>query len=154
LHGNVNTEILIADKAKKPDNAYKIDELFSPEEKDVAFLIMEGKMRSEITRSLHLTAAEADSRIHAIREKLNLMGDPDPLIAATITEYRLTRRETDMLRCLLRENSYAEIAAELFISEETIRIHVRSLLRKLKIDNRIDILAWAKLFAKSKNIAL
>ena len=120
----------------------KISDLFTQDEIAVALLMIDGKMRSEITRSLNLSAAEADSRLNSIRNKIRLMGDPDPVIAAAVAEYSLTRRETDMLRCLRRGMSNAEIAAELFLSEDTVKSHVRNLFKKLGISTRKDIKLW------------
>jgi len=38
--------------------------------------------------------------------------------------------------------SNPEIAAECFISEETVKIHVRNLMKKLPVDNRQNVGAW------------
>jgi len=135
----------------KPELSENINELFTPEEIDVAMLLIEGKMRSEITRSLHLSAEEANKRISSIRSKVSNMGDPDPVIAAAIAEYRLTPRETDILRCFRREMTNVEIAAQLFLSEETVKTHVRNLLRKLKIGSRKDIKLWEESLLKNMN---
>ena len=147
--------ILYNDDAEKTEpeaglRSDKKNELFTPEEIDVAMLLIEGKMRSEITRSLHLSAEEANKRIGSIRSKVSNMGDPDPFIAAAIAEYKLTPRETDMLRCLRRKMSNAEVAAELFLAEETVRIHVRNLLKKLNVDARKGIAPWIEAFEKKK----
>ena len=147
LHGKVDEETAASDKKEK---LTKIEELFTPEERDIALLLIEGKMRSEITRSLHLTADEANKRMGAIRTKINQMGDSDPLIAAAIAEYKLTPRETDMLRCFRRGMTNVEIAAELFLSEETIKTHVRTLLNKLNINTRKDLPSWEETFRKRK----
>jgi DNA-binding CsgD family transcriptional regulator len=116
---------------------------------DFARMWCDGKTRSEITRSLHLTAAEADKCMSAIREKILKDGDPDPFIAAAIAKYNLTPRETDMLRCLQRDMTNAEIAAELFLSEETVKTHVRNMLKKLKITNRNGIILLKESFNKT-----
>jgi len=137
-YANVQAEVLTDIK----------NELFTPDEIDVALLLIEGKMRSEITRSLHLSAEEANKRITSIRNKVSNMGDPDPLIAAAITDYKLTSRETDMLRCLRRKMTNAQIANELFLAEPTVRIHIRNLLKKLKIDGRKDIAKWEEEFER------
>ena len=138
---------LSRDSAESGENA----ELLSSREIDIALLLIEGKSRSEITRSLHLSAAEADRRLNSIRGKIGQMSDSDPVIAAAITEYKLTNREIDMLRCLRRSMTNAEIAEELFLSEETVKIHVRNLLKKLKITTRKDINSWEASLVKPVN---
>ena len=53
----------------------------------------------------------------------------------------LSSREREVLRLVLEERSNAEIAAELFVSEATVKYHVRNLLRKTGCRNRLEILA-------------
>ena len=55
----------------------------------------------------------------------------------------LTDREWEVLDLLCREESTEEIAAELVLSVETVRSHVKSLLRKLGVSNRADAVAAA-----------
>jgi DNA-binding CsgD family transcriptional regulator len=47
------------------------------------------------------------------------------------SECWLSRRETEVLRLLATRRTYRDIAAELSVSEETIRSHVKSILHKL-----------------------
>ncbi len=51
-------------------------------------------------------------------------------------EYGLSARELEVLRCLARGSTTAQIAAELFISENTVKTHVRHILEKLEVTNR------------------
>jgi len=111
-------------------------------EMNVALLLIEGETRRDISRKLHLSAPEVSQSISAIREKVIHTSDPDPDIAAAIIKFKLTRRETDVLRCLRRSMTNPEIAAELFLSEETVKSHVRSLMKKLPIKNRGEIATW------------
>lgn len=46
-----------------------------------------------------------------------------------------------MFRLVLDERTNSEIAAELFVSEATVKYHVRNLLRKTGCRNRLEILA-------------
>jgi DNA-binding NarL/FixJ family response regulator len=50
----------------------------------------------------------------------------------------LTRRELDVLRLLARGGTNRRIAAELVISEATVKSHVVSVLRKLRVANRAE----------------
>ncbi len=50
----------------------------------------------------------------------------------------LTRRERDILEQLSKGLMYKEIAAELFISPETVRKHVYHIYEKLHVTNRIE----------------
>lgn len=49
----------------------------------------------------------------------------------------LTERELDVLQCVARGQSNREIAHILHISEETVKVHIRHLLRKLKVHSRV-----------------
>jgi DNA-binding NarL/FixJ family response regulator len=49
---------------------------------------------------------------------------------------QLTERELDVLRLLAKGNSNREIAAELSIAENTVRIHVARVLQKLAVEDR------------------
>ncbi len=61
---------------------------------------------------------------------------------------RLTGRELDVLRLMATGRSNREIAAELFISENTVKNHVRNILEKLHMHSRME----AVMFAVKENI--
>jgi len=49
----------------------------------------------------------------------------------------LTEREMDVLQQIATGLSNKQIAAKLFISEETVKVHIRNLLRKLNVHSRV-----------------
>ena len=78
---------------------------------------------------------------------------PGTLVARLVEEFRergrrrflalpgrrgveLTDREWEVLQLLRRDRTTAEIAAELFVSETTVRTHVSAILRKLRVPDR------------------
>lgn len=56
---------------------------------------------------------------------------------------RLSGREIDIVQCLLRGESNKLIANRLAITEATIKVHVKSVLRKIKVSNRTQAAIWA-----------
>lgn len=56
----------------------------------------------------------------------------------------LTARETNILHLVAEGKTNKEIAAELVISENTVKIHLRNILEKLHLKNRIQIAVYAQ----------
>ena len=54
----------------------------------------------------------------------------------------LSARETDILRSLVEGNSNKAIARELEITESTVKVHMKSLLRKINASNRTQAAIW------------
>ncbi len=63
--------------------------------------------------------------------------------AATVTAPRLTDRELEVLRLVARGSSNREIARDLFISENTVKNHVRNILEKLQLHSRMEAVMYA-----------
>lgn len=57
---------------------------------------------------------------------------------------RLSNRERTILRELMQGVSNKHIARSLNISEATVKVHVKSLLRKIRVNNRTQAAIWAK----------
>ncbi|MFJ8307602.1 MULTISPECIES: response regulator [unclassified Streptomyces] len=55
----------------------------------------------------------------------------------------LTERERDVVRCLARGATNAEIAGELYVSLSTVKTHLANVQGKLGARNRVEIAAWA-----------
>lgn len=55
----------------------------------------------------------------------------------------LTDRESDVLRLLCQGKSYKMIAANLFISEETVHSHIKNIYRKLQVRSKSEAVAKA-----------
>jgi DNA-binding NarL/FixJ family response regulator len=87
--------------------------------------------------------------------RMKVTRNPHPLVSVFITEetvsnkvdlnkmrrkYRLTRRETDIVRRVLRGLRNREIADEFDVTEQTIKDHLSSIYSKLGIRNRIHLM--------------
>lgn len=56
-------------------------------------------------------------------------------------QYRLTKREKEILQLLIEGLSYKEIAAKCFISPETLNSHIKNIYQKLNVHSRAQLAA-------------
>lgn len=61
------------------------------------------------------------------------------LLREFAARYELSARECDVLELLLDGRSNSEVAAELFVSESTVKFHVHNLLKKTGCKNRNEL---------------
>ncbi|GAA2371829.1 DNA-binding response regulator [Catellatospora methionotrophica] len=66
-----------------------------------------------------------------------------PADPAAVSAARLTEREAEVLLALAAGKSNAEIARAMFISLETVKSHVKSLLGKVGARDRTQAVVWA-----------
>ena len=60
-----------------------------------------------------------------------------------VQESGLSSREMEVLDCLAQGRTTIQIAGELFISENTVKTHVRHILEKLEASNRAEAVSKA-----------
>lgn len=78
------------------------------------------------------------------RKVLNkLQSIPQHIRPNEVPDYHLTVREKDVLSCLVNGLSYKMIAAELNISYETVRSHVKKIYEKLHVASLTEMVAKA-----------
>jgi two-component system nitrate/nitrite response regulator NarL len=64
-------------------------------------------------------------------------------VESDIEEANLSPRELDVLCCLMAGYSNKVIARQLDVCEATVKVHVKSILRKLNVRNRTQAAIWA-----------
>ncbi|MFP4239073.1 MAG: response regulator transcription factor [Rhodosalinus sp.] len=74
---------------------------------------------------------------------------PAPEVAATSARKAaeldlLTPRQREVLGALADGSSNKEIARQMHVSEATVKIHVREIMRKLAVSNRVQAAIWAR----------
>jgi DNA-binding NarL/FixJ family response regulator len=69
--------------------------------------------------------------------------DSVPAVAGGLEAPRLTERELGILRLVAKGRTNREIATELFISENTVRNHIRNILDKLQMHSRMEAAMYA-----------
>ncbi|HEU5036442.1 MAG TPA: LuxR C-terminal-related transcriptional regulator [Nocardioides sp.] len=72
-----------------------------------------------------------------------LATEPTPVVAAPLVE-PLTERERDVLRLLPSRLTLREIAGELFVSQNTLKFHLRVIYRKLGVNSRAGAVDTAR----------
>ncbi len=78
------------------------------------------------------------------RKVLNKMQQVSPHIRKEeAPDYQLTAREKEVLSCLVNGLSYKMIAADLNISYETVRSHVKKIYEKLHVASLTEVVAKA-----------
>ena len=61
------------------------------------------------------------------------------------TDANLTARENEVLSLLAKGMSREEIATKLFVSPETVKMHIKNIYKKLKAKNKVDALIKMKM---------
>jgi len=70
---------------------------------------------------------------------------PEPGRKDSVCEHGLTSRECDVLRILREGHQNKIIAFELGISESTVKVHLRNMMKKLRASNRTQVALGANL---------
>ncbi|RDB63107.1 hypothetical protein C1878_04340 [Gordonibacter sp. 28C] len=84
--------------------------------------------------------AELRNAIDRLELDLAASRTPEALCAKAAKQFDLTRREEDTLLLLCEGYSYADISSELFLSPNTVKSHVRSLYRKMDVQERTELM--------------
>ena len=56
---------------------------------------------------------------------------------------RLTEREMEVLKLVAKGHNNRDIAKELYISENTVKNHIRNILEKLHLHSRMEAVVYA-----------
>ncbi len=59
--------------------------------------------------------------------------------ATTRPKYNLTDRQMDIIKCLVDGLSYKMIAAELHISIDTVRSHIKKIYKTLQVNSSLEV---------------
>jgi two-component system, NarL family, response regulator LiaR len=95
--------------------------------------------------------AEPEILLAAVRAAAKGQSMLDPTIAGSVLQEllrgssatNLTERETEVLRELAKGSTNKQIAAQLVISEETVKAHVGNILAKLHLSHRTQAIVYA-----------
>src|SRR5215475_4571974 len=93
--------------------------------------LLKGLLRKELLETIRA--------VHAGHKRVS--SEVAAEIAEHATDDALTPRETDVLRLVARGNANKEIAAQLSLTEETVKSHIRNILGKLGANDRTHAFA-------------
>ena len=91
-----------------------------------------------VGRALFDDTGPTPARIHADQPVLPKAATSDPQLKVT-----LSKREQQIIDCLVCGLPNKSIARELNITEATVKVYVKGLLRKIKVSNRTQVAIWA-----------
>jgi two-component system nitrate/nitrite response regulator NarL len=83
------------------------------------------------------------ARADPIHESARLLPKPQPANGAQLSEVALSTREAAILRHLVHGASNKVIALRLAITEATVKVHIKAILRKMRVKNRTQAAIWA-----------
>lgn len=78
-----------------------------------------------------------------LNEFRNLSGDRKKTSPSSANQMPLSVREVEVLDCVAQGYSNKEIAEALFITEQTVKNHMTSVLRKLEVSDRVQAVLYA-----------
>ncbi|MHC5705444.1 helix-turn-helix transcriptional regulator [Streptomyces sp. PKU-MA01144] len=91
-----------------------------------------------------LTGRSTDAEKRSGRGTATRSGPEDAAAGAPLLVEQLSPRERDVLRCAAQTMSTDEIAAELFLSVNTVKTHLKSVYRKLSVSRRSEAVRRAR----------
>jgi two-component system NarL family response regulator len=106
------------------------------------YLLKDGSTYDQVAEAVRLVAAGQSLISPSMATKLldefvQMSRSPAPATA------QLTQRELQVLRLVAKGLSNREIAEELFISENTVKNHIRNMLEKLQMKSRMEAAMYA-----------
>lgn len=116
------------------------DYIFSSLKAGASGFLLKRTRPENLISAIHVVAAGDSLLSPSVARKVidRLASQPTPEPAARDRLRELTPREREVLELLARGLSNAEIAAALVVEESTVKTHVRRLLTKLRLRDRIQ----------------
>lgn len=57
------------------------------------------------------------------------------------SQYKLTAREQETMKLLVKGHTYESIGRELFVSRETVKSHIKNIYQKTRVGNKIELIS-------------
>lgn len=104
--------------------------------KDLEPEVLQSKLQSVMTGQMVLDQSLSEKLANSIRHDQNATPEKEENAS-------LTHREREILELIASGYSNKLIARELDISDGTVKVHVKNLLRKLNVHSRLEAAVWA-----------
>ena len=135
MPGFSGVELILAVRKEFPDAKFIVITTYDSDE-DVYRAVQSGA-KSYLLKDM--TREQITETIRAVHRGEQVLPRP---VAARLAEREqrggLTQRETEILELLTRGRSNKEISSALFISEDTVKSHLKSLFAKLGVQDRTE----------------
>lgn len=80
---------------------------------------------------------------HSLTQLLALALRTDHKVSNNIESSGITEREKEIIKHITKGESNKVIAADLNITESTVKVHVKNILKKLNLRSRVEVAVWA-----------
>jgi len=126
---------------------YRAAELVSAVRAGDSGYFVEGITRDVCIKSLEwMLIGEADLpttfQSDVLGHEEHRLDDHEPILATDQIVPQLTRREKLILRCLVEGDSNKSIAKKIDSSLNTVKVHVKAILRKIRVHSRTQAAIW------------
>ncbi len=101
-------------------------------------MITESGEKFRIECSLVWKADHTNSVPNFMVSMYNLTDGGD-VVTITKAKYHLSKRELEIINCIIAGMSYSEIADKLYISKLTVHTHIKNIYRKMRAKSRIEL---------------
>ena len=116
-----------------PDGRFPVDQA-------AGLLAMHCMVRGQSTSDYVVMVQAEDEILDGLNEKANKLLEAGKSVGSQV---KLTRREDEVLSGLMNSLANKEIAANLNLSERTVKFHVSSLLAKFRVRGRMELVREA-----------
>lgn len=76
-------------------------------------------------------------------KSLQLIRSKNTDVSQNVEEYKLTKREVEILELISKGETYSQIADKIFISPKTVRKHIENIYVKLHVHNKLEAVKLA-----------
>ena len=105
----------------------------------VSGYILKNTGREELVKAIHLVYRGQEFFSDEVEQVI----ESNPVKDEKINTINLTEREVDVIDCIAKEMSNAQIAEALFISERTVETHRKNIFRKTGIKGVVGLVKFA-----------